>query len=637
MTLLLPLRVAQGEVGRGCCSRDAARAPQPSPSRARERASLSPHSVNGPLQPHTDPIHEIPRPDRRSLPHDQPCLRPDSAHAARCRTKKPHVVKAPFGAERQDEYYWLRDDTRKNPAMLGYLNAENAYADAVLAPLKPVQDKLYDEIVGAHQAGRQLACRTASAATGTTRASRPARTTRCTRAARTRRHRRAVDPAGQRAGDFAGEEVLLDVNAHGRRQGLLQRRRLRGQPGQRHAGLGRRQQSAAASTPSASATSSPARPIRTPSPASRPTWSGPTTTGPLFYVENDPETLLTVRVKKHVLGTPTRSRTRWSTRRTTTASTWASTAPATTATSASASSSTVSERAALRAGRRPARLHRAGAARARRGIRRRPPRRPLGDPHQRRQGDQLQAGHRADGATSRKDWQDWIAHRDDVLRRRLRAVRRLHRHRRAQRRPGARAPAEARTAARNTSRPTSPPIRWAWTSTAEPDTDWLRYSYTSMTTPATVYELNVKTGERRLLKRQPVLAATTPRKYVTERLWATARDGTQGAGVDRLPQGLREERQGRAAAVRLRQLRHVDGPGLQSVTVVSLLDRGMVYAIAHIRGGQEMGRTWYDDGKLLQQEEHLHRLHRRHRFPGEGRLCRARPRRRATAAAPAAC
>ena len=61
--------------------------------------------------------------------------------------RKPHVVKAPFGAERQDEYYWLRDDKREDKAMLGYLEAENAYADALLAPLKPVQDKLYDEIV----------------------------------------------------------------------------------------------------------------------------------------------------------------------------------------------------------------------------------------------------------------------------------------------------------------------------------------------------------------------------------------------------------------------------------------------------------------------------------------------------------
>ena len=62
-------------------------------------------------------------------------------------TQKPHTVKAPHGAQRQDEYYWLRDDKRENADMLGYLKAENAYADALLAPLKPVQDALYDEIV----------------------------------------------------------------------------------------------------------------------------------------------------------------------------------------------------------------------------------------------------------------------------------------------------------------------------------------------------------------------------------------------------------------------------------------------------------------------------------------------------------
>src|SRR3989337_2590177 len=60
--------------------------------------------------------------------------------------QKPYTVKGPVN--RNDEYYWLRDDTRKQPEMLAYLNAENAYADAVLAPLKPLENKLYSEIVG---------------------------------------------------------------------------------------------------------------------------------------------------------------------------------------------------------------------------------------------------------------------------------------------------------------------------------------------------------------------------------------------------------------------------------------------------------------------------------------------------------
>ena len=62
--------------------------------------------------------------------------------------QRAHEVRAPFGAVRNDEYYWLRDDTRKNPEMLAYLAAENAYVDATMAPLRPFRDKLYSEIVG---------------------------------------------------------------------------------------------------------------------------------------------------------------------------------------------------------------------------------------------------------------------------------------------------------------------------------------------------------------------------------------------------------------------------------------------------------------------------------------------------------
>ncbi len=61
--------------------------------------------------------------------------------------KHAHAIKAPFGAIRNDNYYWLRDDTRANKAVLSYLNAENACADKVLEPLKPLQETLYKEIV----------------------------------------------------------------------------------------------------------------------------------------------------------------------------------------------------------------------------------------------------------------------------------------------------------------------------------------------------------------------------------------------------------------------------------------------------------------------------------------------------------
>ncbi|MEO5566485.1 MAG: prolyl oligopeptidase family serine peptidase, partial [Luteimonas sp.] len=134
---------------------------------------------------------------------------------------------------------------------------------------------------------------------------------------------------------------------------------------------------------------------------------------------------------------------------------------------------------------------------------------------------------------------------------------------------------------------------------ATPGTDWLRYGYTSLTTPQTTYELNTVTGERRLLKQQPVLGYD-PDNYQTRRLWATARDGVQVPVTVVHRKDLRKD--GSAAL-----LQYAYGSyGLSmdpafNLPVVSLLDRGMVYAIAHIRGGQEMGRQWYDDGKLLRK------------------------------------
>src|SRR5699024_4375082 len=62
--------------------------------------------------------------------------------------QRPYQLTSPPGAVRDDEYYWLRDDSREDADMLAYLNAENAYADEVMASSKPVQEKLYEEIVG---------------------------------------------------------------------------------------------------------------------------------------------------------------------------------------------------------------------------------------------------------------------------------------------------------------------------------------------------------------------------------------------------------------------------------------------------------------------------------------------------------
>ncbi|MCB1643718.1 MAG: S9 family peptidase, partial [Xanthomonadales bacterium] len=131
--------------------------------------------------------------------------------------------------------------------------------------------------------------------------------------------------------------------------------------------------------------------------------------------------------------------------------------------------------------------------------------------------------------------------------------------------------------------------------TAELDSGKLRYSYTSMITPATTYELDFSTGERKLLKRDPVLGGYDPAQYRTEFVFAKARDGAQ------VPVWLvyRQDtaRDGSAPLfISAYGSYGISGDPRFSSPVISLLDRGFVYAIAAIRGGQEMGRQWYEDG-----------------------------------------
>jgi oligopeptidase B len=132
----------------------------------------------------------------------------------------------------------------------------------------------------------------------------------------------------------------------------------------------------------------------------------------------------------------------------------------------------------------------------------------------------------------------------------------------------------------------------------ELDTDLVRYAYSSLTTPTTVYDYNVRTREKTLLKRDPVLGSFDPANYRTEFLFAGARDGA------RVPVSL-VYREGVVRDGSAPLLQYAYGayglstdPSFSSARL-SLLDRGFIFAIAHVRGGQEMGRAWYDDGRKL--------------------------------------
>jgi len=135
---------------------------------------------------------------------------------------------------------------------------------------------------------------------------------------------------------------------------------------------------------------------------------------------------------------------------------------------------------------------------------------------------------------------------------------------------------------------------------AEQSTSKLRYTYTSLTTPSSVFEVDMKTGERTLLKRHPVLGGFDASNYVTERVWVEARDGAKIPVSVVYRKGF--ERNGTAPLYQYAYGSYGSSsdPAFDE-SILSLLDRGFVYAIAHIRGGQEMGRAWYDDGKLLKK------------------------------------
>ena len=506
-------------------------------------------------------------------------LPPDAAKIA-------HQVVAPHGAARQDEYYWLRDDKRKDKAVLAYLREENAYADAVMAPLKPLEDTLYAEIVGRikqdddsvpyRERGWWYYSRFSSGQDYPV-------------------YLRAKAAADGSRGDE--EQVLLDVEAMAKGKDYFKVDAWEISPDNRLLAWaeddnGRRQYTIRIRN----LDTGEVYPDTIHGVSTDLVWADDNRT--LFYIENDPETLLTVRVKKHVLGTPVEDdalvyeehddsfymgigRTRddrfLCIELESTVSGETRCAPAAnpgTFTVFAPRERDVEYDVDHFDGRWVIHTNAPDAS-----GKRAPNYKLMTAP---------------DGATSRADWVEWVPHRDDVF---LDGYELFDGFTAIEERSGGLQ--RIRLLAVDGERfvdADEPAYSMSLEVNAEPDTEWLRYDYTSMTTPDTTYELNVRTGERRLLKRQPVLGYD-PSQYATERVWAPARDGT------RIPVSLvyRKgfERDGTAALLQY----GYGSYGLAmdpdfSVSVVSLLDRGMVFAIAHIRGGQEMGRRWYDDGKL---------------------------------------
>jgi oligopeptidase B len=135
----------------------------------------------------------------------------------------------------------------------------------------------------------------------------------------------------------------------------------------------------------------------------------------------------------------------------------------------------------------------------------------------------------------------------------------------------------------------------------ELDTAVLRYRYTSLTTPPSVYDYDMATRQATLLKREEVLGDFAPERYRTERIYAPSADGVE------VPISLVYRTDARRAGGNPLLLYGYGAYGIStdplfSAARLSLLDRGFVYAIAHVRGGEDLGRPWYDGGRLLHKK-----------------------------------
>jgi oligopeptidase B len=497
---------------------------------------------------------------------------------------RPHPVDSPFGA-RIDPYYWLRDDERKNPDVLAYLNAENAFRERSMLKAKPLEDALYDEIYARLKQDDSTVPYRKNGYWYSTRFE-PGK----------------EHPIFVRRKDLpdAAEEILLDANVHA--QGLSYYRigALEISPDSQWLAFcedttGRRQFTLRFKD----LRTQQITPIAIPDLEPDLAWANDNRT--LLYVEKDPETLLGLYVKKHVLGQDPAQDVLIFEQTDRRFYTGISKSKSDAFIFLHMESTLSSEWRYARADDPELRfeIFLPEEADHEYDIEH------LGQEFIVRsnwQARNFRLARAPIGARSnRSEWVDVMAHRNDAyiedfdvfneflaVSVRSGGLRKICIH------PldGA---AEFFIASDETAYTTSISIN------PELDTRVVRYVYSSLTTPATLYDYDTGTGKQVLLKRDPVLGSFDPNDYATEFFLVPARDGAQ------IPVSL-VYRKGFARTGTHPLLQYGYGAyGLSmdpsfSSPRLSLLDRGFVYAIAHVRGGQEMGRAWYDAGRKLHKK-----------------------------------
>jgi oligopeptidase B len=495
--------------------------------------------------------------------------------------QKPYTVKGP--ADRNDPYYWLRDDSRKSEEMLGYLKAENAYADAVLAPTKPLQEKLFNEIVSRiKQDDSSVPVRERGYYYYT-------------------RFETGQDypVLARKLGTLkAKEQVMLDEPAMAKGHGFFsvsdwtvsQNNRLLAYALDT---VGRRQYVLKVKDLATGKTRSDEVPNVEPNLV----WADDNRT--IFYIEKDPVTLLSKRVKAHVLGTP-----------------------------ASADKLVYEEKDDsyyIGVGRTSddkyvCIFEQATVSNEQRCTSAaKPGKWMVLAPREREflyQGDHV--GNRwivrtnwnaknyklaevsdASAAKGRSAWRDLVPHNPDVF---IENFQPFNSFIAIEERAGGNKHIRLLSSTGKSSDVASDEPAYAMDigDNREVTASKVRYNYNSLTTPQITYEVDSRTGARTVLKRTPA-PNYDPTQYVTERVRATARDGTKIPVSLVYKKGFK--RDGTAAMLQYAYGSYgASTDPSWSPTVTPLLDRGMVYAIAHIRGGQEMGRAWYDAGHLLNKK-----------------------------------
>jgi oligopeptidase B len=135
----------------------------------------------------------------------------------------------------------------------------------------------------------------------------------------------------------------------------------------------------------------------------------------------------------------------------------------------------------------------------------------------------------------------------------------------------------------------------------EYDTDTLRFTYTSLVTPSSVFDYNLKTRERKLLKQTEVPGGFDAKNYVSERIEARSHDGVKVPMSIVYRKGLKKDGTAPLFLYSYGSYGASTNPGFNPLRLV-MLDRGVVFALAHIRGGSDLGRQWYLDGKLMNKK-----------------------------------